>query len=138
MKPKKSPAKSQGTLFSFFSKEPPTLAKKAGNKELSQEEHQATNKELNRPTIGSSRQENVECAVRNTAVVKPKENCSKHPSKKSEELVGKRVKVYWADDNEWYLGKVVDYSPVDDKHTVHYADGDKEKVVLANEKVRSS
>lgn len=133
MKPKKSLAKSQGTLFSFFSKEPPTVSKKAGNDEPSQEEHPANNKEPHRPT---SQQENVECAVRNTAVVKPKETYSKHSSKKLEELVGKRVRVYWADDHEWYVGKVVDYSPEDGKHTVHYADGDKEKVVLANEKVR--
>ena len=49
--------------------------------------------------------------------------------------MGKRVKVYWPNDHEWYLGKVVGYSPEDGKHTVHYADGDKEKVVLAKEKV---
>lgn len=138
MKPKKSPAKGQGTLFSFFSKSPPTKSKKAGNNEPSQEVHQASNKEPTRPKIDSARQDNVKSAVRNVAVVKPKETCPKHSSKQSEELVGKRVKVYWPGDHEWYLGKVVNFSPEDGKHTVHYADGDKEKVVLANEKVGSS
>lgn len=115
MKPKKPlPAKGQGTLFSFFSKmEPPSTSK-----------------------------DTLPCA-------KPNQNVSKAPtprkthadlgqsSKDNEKLVGKRIKVFWRDDNNWYFGKVVDFEREDGKHVVHYDDGDREKLVLANEKVGS-
>ncbi|CAM9995968.1 unnamed protein product, partial [Hapterophycus canaliculatus] len=55
------------------------------------------------------------------------------PIEGSKELVGKRIRVYWRDDDNWYFGKVIDFS--DGKHLIHYEDGDKEKLVLKNEKV---
>lgn len=55
------------------------------------------------------------------------------PNEGLQELVGKRIRVYWRDDNNWYFGKVIDFS--DGKHLIHYEDGDKEKLVLKNEKV---
>lgn len=122
MKPKKSPQgkgkgspKGQGTLFSFFSKtpakEPPTKSK-----EKEKEKETPTKPKPSHVTTPS------------TAGASPEQ-----PSKDSEKLLGKRIKVFWRDDNNWYFGKVIDYE--DGKHLIHYDDGDKEKLVLKNEKV---
>lgn len=43
--------------------------------------------------------------------------------------------VFWRDDSNWYSGTVIDFS--DGKHLIHYDDGDKERVFLKNEKVRT-
>lgn len=114
MKPmKSSPPKGQGTLFSFFSKKDPP------HKEAS-------------PKSKPSPAANKATTPRNS------QGDSEQSTKKAESLVGKRIKVFWKNDNEWYVGKVVSFSPEDGKHMVHYADGDKEKIVLAHEKVRQA
>lgn len=43
--------------------------------------------------------------------------------------------VFWRDDSNWYSGTVIDFS--DGKHLIHYDDGDKERVFLKNEKVKT-
>lgn len=47
---------------------------------------------------------------------------------------GSAPQVFWKDDSNWYSGTVIDFS--DGKHLIHYDDGDKERVLLKNEKVR--
>lgn len=113
MKPKNSPpSKGQGTLFSFFSKKetPPTSREDARDTKPKQESG-------NRTPLRDAR------------------TSPKQLTQDSEELVGKRLKVFWRDDNNWYYGRVVSFSGEDGKHLVHYDDGDKEKLVLAEEKV---
>jgi hypothetical protein len=52
------------------------------------------------------------------------------------EVVGRRVSIFWPEDDEYYSGTVSDYSNEDGKHTVRYDDGDAERVLLANETLR--
>lgn len=114
MKPKKSPVKGQGTLFSFFNKKEP---KKEGNQNRAA--HPLT------PPPSSPQP----AVVQATEKITPKS-----PERNLQELVGKRVRVFWPDDQEWFVGSVIEYSSLDGKHTIHYNDGDRERVVLANEK----
>ena len=51
---------------------------------------------------------------------------------------GRRVRVYWENDGQWYEGRVLHYAPSTDKHTIFYPgqgesplDGEKESLVLA-------
>ncbi|GBG74693.1 hypothetical protein CBR_g19098 [Chara braunii] len=43
-----------------------------------------------------------------------------------EELVGRRVKVWWPQDKQFYTGQVMSYNPTTKKHEVAYDDGDSE------------
>ena len=53
------------------------------------------------------------------------------------EVVGKRVQVWWPEDEEFYLGTVTAISAGGDgKHTVTYDDGETENVYLAKETIR--
>lgn len=48
-----------------------------------------------------------------------------HPGIYKEEIVAKRVSLYWATPhNQWYSGIVNSYNPRDDTHLVYYDDGD--------------
>lgn len=115
MKPKKSPpAKGQGTLFSFFSK------KQVSAKSEESFQEAKPNNDGNTTSAAAQRTTKAD-----TETLKSD----------SHDLVGKRIKVFWRDDDNWYAGKVVDFSNVDGKHLVHYDDGDREKLVLSNEKV---
>lgn len=120
MKPKKSPGKGQGTLFSFFSKETPSNKLKVDN--------------APQPQVDSPQSPTTSSTASNTVAAATKQQ-AKLSNTVEDELVGKRVRVFWPDDEEWYFGNVIDYSSDDGKHMVHYADGDRERVVLANEKV---
>ena len=130
MKPKKSPpAKGQGTLFSFFSKKEPTR----------KTDQSTPGPKLEQSTPTAKTQPSTPKGPANKPVSQPKAQAnSELSSQEPAELVGKRIKVFWRDDDNWYFGKVVDFSSKDGTHLVHYDDGDKEKVVLANEKVSSS
>lgn len=134
MKPKKPLGKGQGTLFSFFSKETPSKSSDTPNKAA--KPYAPTKPDsAKKAKVASSATLN---AIP-TAAAGIKETDSRNPNIGTKlvgkELVGNRVKVYWPDDKEWYFGEVIDFSRDDGKHTVHYADGDKERVTLANEKV---
>ncbi|KAM0060197.1 putative sister chromatid cohesion protein Pds5 [Helianthus debilis subsp. tardiflorus] len=59
----------------------------------------------------------------------------KDTSKKcGQDLVGRRVKVWWPLDKMYYEGTVSSYNHVDSKHKVSYADGDEEVLDLCSEK----
>ena len=47
--------------------------------------------------------------------------------------VGNRVKVFWPDDKEFYEGTVAHYNSRTGTHTIHYDDGDSEKLNTKNE-----
>lgn len=142
MKPKKPPGKLQGTLFSFFSKkESPN--KQNGTSRASGDGSSATKRDSGaldsestnkKARIDPSPQRSAASNVDTTTEGSSKQADTENTSVAPEGLVGKRIKVYWPDDNKWYFGKVIDCSN-DGKHMIHYDDGDKERVTLANEKV---
>lgn len=49
-----------------------------------------------------------------------------------ESMVGSRIRVYWPDDDDWYVGTVIK-ALKNGKHKVRYDDGDSENVILADE-----
>ncbi|XP_065851237.1 sister chromatid cohesion protein PDS5 homolog C-like isoform X1 [Euphorbia lathyris] len=51
-----------------------------------------------------------------------------------DELVGKRVKVYWPKDKEYYIGTIDSFNASNKKHKVLYDDGDQEILNLKREK----
>lgn len=110
----KSTPKGKGTLFSFFSKAP-----------------SSSSDSNETPTKTKTAQDATTASTPSTAKASPEQS-----SGDSEEYVGKRIRVFWKDDGRWFVGKVVDFSL--GKHTILYDDGDKEKVVLQNEKVGRS
>lgn len=105
-------------MFSFFSKTP-TPASKAVS------QHASSNPE---ETPKAASEDASKVATPRTAETSPEQTTDKF-----EDLVGKRIKVFWTSDNNWYFGKVIDFSG--GKHLIHYEDGDRENLVLKNEKV---
>ncbi|VAI73047.1 unnamed protein product [Triticum turgidum subsp. durum] len=59
--------------------------------------------------------------------------CSTHDSS-SKDLVGRRIKVWWPLDKEFYPGVVKSYDSAKTLHTVLYDDGDMEQLNMAKEK----
>ncbi|KAL7165971.1 hypothetical protein ACSBR2_036774 [Camellia fascicularis] len=49
-------------------------------------------------------------------------------------LIGKKVKVWWPDDDMFYEGVIDGFDPVKKKHNVSYTDGDEEILNLRNER----
>jgi len=47
-----------------------------------------------------------------------------------QEAVGRRLRVYWPDEGDWFFGEVVGYDAEAGLHTVHYDDGDVEHLSL--------
>ena len=45
--------------------------------------------------------------------------------------VGRRLRVYWPDEGDWFFGIVASYESSTGFHTVHYDDGDIEAISLA-------
>ncbi|KAM7266720.1 hypothetical protein ACFE04_004617 [Oxalis oulophora] len=54
-----------------------------------------------------------------------------------EEMVGKRIKVWWPMDKKYYEGVVDSYDKIKRKHKVVYTDGDKEVLRLAKQRWKS-
>nr|AAT67045.1 DNA mismatch repair protein [Petunia x hybrida] len=52
-----------------------------------------------------------------------------------QEVVDKRVKVYWPLDKNWYEGFVKSFDSASGKHLVEYDDGEEEMIELAEEKI---
>lgn len=67
----------------------------------------------------------------------PSSPLSPAPLEKSrgEEVVGKRIKVYWPLDKSWYEGSVKSFDRDSGKHLVEYDDGEAESIELAKEKI---
>ncbi|DBA66045.1 TPA: hypothetical protein ACH3X2_003050 [Trebouxia sp. C0005] len=53
-----------------------------------------------------------------------------------EALVGRKLRVYWPEDDGWFLGTVAHYSAQTGQHRVEYDDGDRGDLHLAVERVR--
>ena len=53
-----------------------------------------------------------------------------------EDLVGRLIRVYWPDDDAWYLGTPISYDPTTGQHSMDYVDGTKENIYAAVERVR--
>ncbi|XP_020234813.1 DNA mismatch repair protein MSH6 [Cajanus cajan] len=52
-----------------------------------------------------------------------------------QEVVGRRIKVYWPLDNAWYEGSVKSFDSLTSKHLVRYDDDEEESLDLSKEKV---
>lgn len=52
-----------------------------------------------------------------------------------QEVVDKRIKVYWPLDQSWYEGRVKSFNQHSGKHLVQYDDADEELLVLEKEKI---
>ncbi|KAK9814438.1 hypothetical protein WJX72_005888 [[Myrmecia] bisecta] len=50
------------------------------------------------------------------------------------ELVGRRIRVYWPDDNRHYPGRVIRFNAATGKHFIQYDDGDTEDLDLQRER----
>ncbi|XP_013639020.1 PREDICTED: uncharacterized protein LOC106344162 isoform X2 [Brassica oleracea var. oleracea] len=62
------------------------------------------------------------------------EEVESHNSELGEELVGKRLKVWWPLDKKFYEGVIKSYSSRQRKHVVSYTDGDVENLDLKKER----
>ncbi|XP_009149034.1 biorientation of chromosomes in cell division protein 1-like 1 isoform X1 [Brassica rapa] len=62
------------------------------------------------------------------------EEVESHNSEVGEELVGKRLKVWWPLDKKFYEGVIKSYSSRQKKHVVSYSDGDVENLDLNKER----
>ncbi|GMI70468.1 Arabidopsis TRITHORAX 1, SET DOMAIN PROTEIN 27 [Hibiscus trionum] len=51
-------------------------------------------------------------------------------------FIGLQCKVFWPLDADWYSGRVVGYNSETNRHNVEYEDGDKEDLMLSNEKLK--
>lgn len=49
--------------------------------------------------------------------------------------VGRRVRVYWPDEDAWFCGQVTRFDARTGWHSVLYDDGDREQLVLAEERI---
>ncbi len=49
--------------------------------------------------------------------------------------VGRRLRVFWPDEGEWYCGEVTRFDARTGWHSVFYDDGDREQLVLADEQI---
>ncbi|KAK2649644.1 hypothetical protein Ddye_017133 [Dipteronia dyeriana] len=52
-----------------------------------------------------------------------------------EEVLGKRIRVYWPLDKVWYDGRVISFDKENNKHLVEYEDGEEELLDLGKEKI---
>ncbi|KAJ0987201.1 hypothetical protein J5N97_005557 [Dioscorea zingiberensis] len=52
-----------------------------------------------------------------------------------EEVIGRRIRVFWPLDKAWYEGSVRSYDEVSGKHTVQYDDAEEEILDLGSEKI---
>ncbi|KAK7259232.1 hypothetical protein RIF29_24833 [Crotalaria pallida] len=57
------------------------------------------------------------------------------PPPSTDEVVGRRVKVYWPLDKAWYEGEIKSFDKVTSKHLVCYDDGEEESLDISKEKI---
>ena len=51
-----------------------------------------------------------------------------------QEMIGRRVRVFWASDKTWYKGSLPEFSASSGRHLCEYDDGDRQWIDLAQEK----
>lgn len=51
-------------------------------------------------------------------------------------FIGLQCKVFWPLDADWYAGRVLGYNSETNRHHIEYVDGDKEDLIIPNEKVK--
>ncbi|BAT86257.1 DNA mismatch repair protein [Vigna angularis] len=125
----------QRQITSFFTKSPspsPTLAK--------------TNQKPN-PNHDSDPNPSPSSTTLTPSPLNPKPNKSllvigasvSPPSASSslygQEVVGRRVKVYWPLDKAWYEGSIKSFDKSTSKHVIRYLDDEEESLILAEEKI---
>lgn len=47
-------------------------------------------------------------------------------------MIGKKVRVFWPVDMQWYIGTIQDYDPHTDEHLLVYPDGDTEWIQVTD------
>ena len=52
----------------------------------------------------------------------------------NDELVNKRIRIYWEKENKWYNGTIYKYCKYDNKHFVKYDDGEQKSYSLVNKR----
>jgi len=109
--------KAQSSLFSFFKKAPtaPVSAMETS------------------PTVDIKTSHSVETSTEK--VVATPANCQ-GDSDWDQKIKGRRISIYWVNDNEWYPGVIQDYDQSTNEHVIKYDDGVIEKLLLSNEKFR--
>nr|GEY75546.1 phospholipase-like protein [Tanacetum cinerariifolium] len=76
----------------------------------------------------------VETASKSVTTVNGKRKRQIQSVKHGEDLVGRRIKVWWPKDNTYYEGTVKSFDTCKKKHKVWYDDGDKESIDLNKQK----
>ncbi|KAK7396957.1 hypothetical protein VNO78_18120 [Psophocarpus tetragonolobus] len=61
---------------------------------------------------------------------------SASPSLYGQEVVGRRIKVYWPLDDAWYEGSVKSFDSLSSKHVICYDDGEEESLDLSKENIQ--
>ena len=56
--------------------------------------------------------------------------------KEGKAAVGRRIEVFWPEDDTWYGGRVAAFNATSGEHKIRYDDGDVELVTLGTERFR--
>lgn len=78
----------------------------------------------------------VLAALSDTCQERPKKSSSQVGSLDGKSCVGRRLSVFWKDDQAWYFGVVKEFHEESGVHTVVYDDGDVEQLDLACEPIK--
>jgi len=125
----------QRQITSFFTKTPspsPTLAKT--NQKPNPNHDSDSNPSPSSTTLTPSPlnpKPNKSLLVIGASVSPPSASSSLY----GQEVVGRRVKVYWPLDKAWYEGSVKSFDKSTSKHVVRYLDDEEESLILAQEKI---
>ena len=52
------------------------------------------------------------------------------------EAIGRRIEVFWPEDDTWYGGRVAEFNATSGEHKIRYDDGDVELIALSTETFR--
>lgn len=137
---KKPPAK-QASLFSFFAKKDKVVSTPDSNAATPQPPQSSSSAASAAKPAALRAVEASEALTPGNPSLSPEsgEQGSSGPSKRPSwgpEVVGRRLSVFWPEDDEYYAGVVSGYNSEDGRHTVMYDDGEEERVMLSNETLR--
>ncbi|CAH8388942.1 unnamed protein product [Eruca vesicaria subsp. sativa] len=105
-------------------------AKKKNSEGASMAESSESKKKSSRAMTPSKKESEQSLKRKRTAVEEVESSKSEH----GEELVGKRVKVWWPLDKTFYDGVIKSYNSLKKMHEVSYSDGDSEELNLKKER----